>query len=67
MGSDQVGINCQPEYPETALQAVFPNGLLPFGRASLEQFATPDIIHKHIDPAVIPSDLLGQTFHLLGI
>ena len=69
MRRDEVGVNHEPEDPETVAEVVFPDGSVPLSRISrtaFECFGAPDVIDEHVDVAVIVADLFGQAFHLLA-
>ena len=67
MGGDEVGVDGEPEDPETLVEVVLPDGRVPLGRAALEQLAAPDVVDEHVDVAVVVPDLLGQALHLVGV
>ena len=67
MGGDEVGVDGEPEYPETFVEVVLPDRCIPFSRAALEHFSAPDVVDQHIDVPVVPVNPLGQFLDLGGI
>src|SRR5581483_596260 len=66
VGSNQVRINGEAQYPEAVVQVVLPYGLVPIIWSPFQQFAAPDVVYEHIDVAVVFLNLLCQRFHLGG-
>jgi hypothetical protein len=41
MGRDEMGVDGKPEYPETVVDIVIPDGGVPLGGSAFQQFAGP--------------------------
>ena len=54
--SDDVRVDRNAEYPESFVQVVIPERLVPLRRAALQEFAAPDVVYEDIDMTVISPD-----------
>jgi hypothetical protein len=60
VGGDEVGVDGEPEDPETLVEVVLPDGGVPLGRAALELLATPDVVDEDVDVAVRLPEVAGN-------
>ena len=60
-------IDAKPQNPQAFVEIVLPHRCVPFGRAALEHFSPPDVVHQDIDVAVSIADPIRQVFHLAGV
>ena len=65
MRRHQVGLDGEPEYPESLVEIELPDGRVPLGRPALEQLTAPDVVDEHVDVAVIGLDARGQGLYLV--
>jgi hypothetical protein len=48
-----VSLDGPPKQEQVGVEIELPNGSIPNGRPTLDQFATPDVIDQHIDAPVL--------------
>src|SRR5882672_6776630 len=67
MRRDEVRVDGEPQYSESLVEVVRPDGRVPLRGPALEQLAAPDVVDEHVDVAVIGPDPVGQGLHSSGI
>ena len=67
VGRDQVRLDGEAEDAKAPVEIVLPDRRVPLRGSTLEQLAAPDVVHEHVDPAVLLPDPVGEGAHLSGI
>src|SRR5262245_5541952 len=63
----EVRLHREAEYAQTGVEVVRPDRRVPIGRTALQQLGAPDVVHEHVEVAVVVAHARGYPRHLFRL